>query len=212
MAPMQTLALCGIGIIGPMTALDSPAQSAPPRPRPQSLTDLFMAFTWLALQGFGGVVAVVQRVLVEQRQWLTREEFIEDWAVSQVMPGPNVINLALIVGDRYFGLRGAFCAAAGMLCAPLVVVVSLVLLYTQYAHVPQVAGALKGMAAVAAGLITATGIKLYGALKSHPTGLVTSSLFAATSFCAAAWFRVPLAMVIFGIGGMCCLVTYWRLR
>jgi Chromate transporter len=71
--------------------------------------------TWLALQGFGGVLAVVQRVLVDQKGWLTNEEFVEDWAVAQVLPGPNVVNLALMIGDRYFGLRGGLAALAGIL-------------------------------------------------------------------------------------------------
>ncbi|RJG25862.1 chromate transporter, partial [Massilia cavernae] len=70
------------------------------RPQPHSLTDLFVSFTLLALQGFGGVVAVVQRELVERKRWLTQEEFIEDWAVAQVMPGPNVVNLSMMIGGR----------------------------------------------------------------------------------------------------------------
>ena len=138
--------------------------SAPPvdRPQPQSLSDLFFSFTWLALQGFGGVLAVVQRELVEKKRWMTREEFVEEWAVAQIMPGPNVVNLSLMIGARYFGLPGAMAALAGMLVCPLLVVLGLALVYAQFAGNPQVAGALRGMGAVAAGLITATGLKLLG--------------------------------------------------
>jgi len=100
-----------------MTPLDTA-----PRPAPQSPLDLFLSFTVLALQGFGGVLAVVQRELVEKKRWLTREEFVEDWAVAQVMPGPNVINLSLMIGARSFGFVGAMAALAGMLVVPLVVV------------------------------------------------------------------------------------------
>ena len=74
-----------------------------PLQHPRSKTDLFVSFTILALQGFGGVLAVVQRELVEKKRWMTREQFVEDWAVAQIMPGPNVINLALMIGGRYFG-------------------------------------------------------------------------------------------------------------
>src|SRR5690348_16416108 len=88
-------------------------------PRPQSLTELFVAFTLLALQGFGGVLAIVQRELVERKRWLTHEEFIEDWAVAQIMPGPNVVNLSLMLGGRWFGLPGALTALAGLLAVPL---------------------------------------------------------------------------------------------
>ena len=95
--------------------------------RPQSLTDLFTSFTLLALQGFGGVLAVAQRELVEKKRWLNREEFVEDWAVAQIMPGPNVVNLSLMIGARYFGFKGAMAALAGMLAAPLVIVLLLAL-------------------------------------------------------------------------------------
>ena len=71
-----------------------------PLQQPRSKTDLFVSFTLLALQGFGGVLAVVQRELVEKKRWMTREQFVEDWAVAQIMPGPNVINLALMIGGR----------------------------------------------------------------------------------------------------------------
>ncbi|MFM6922892.1 MAG: chromate transporter, partial [Polynucleobacter victoriensis] len=74
---------------------------------PQSKTEIFWAFTWLALQGFGGVLPVAQRELVEKKRWYSKEEFLEEWAVAQVLPGPNVINLAIIFGARYFGLSGA---------------------------------------------------------------------------------------------------------
>src|SRR5687768_18322133 len=101
--------------------------------RPRSLTDLFVSFTLLALQGFGGVLAVVQRELVEKKGWLTMEEFVEEWAVAQIMPGPNVINLSITLGPRYFGCRGAVVAVAGMLTCPLLVVLCLALVYAQYA-------------------------------------------------------------------------------
>src|SRR3954465_14901930 len=108
------------------------AAAEPRRPQPESLSDLFFSFTFLALQGFGGVLAVVQRELVEKKRWMTREEFVEEWAVAQIMPGPNVVNLSLMIGDRYFGLRGAMTALAGMLLVPTLVVLILALLYGHY--------------------------------------------------------------------------------
>jgi len=179
------------------------------RPQPESLTDLFVSFTVMALQGFGGVLAVVQRELVEKKGWLTREEFIEEWSVAQIMPGPNVVNLAIVLGARYFGLRGAMVAVAGMLAVPLLVVVALALVYAQYAGNPHVAGALRGMGAVAAGLITATGLKLSGALKKHPLGVGMAALLAVATFVAIALLRLPLIWVLLGLGGVACALT-WR--
>ena len=187
------------------TAAEPPA----PLNAPRSRSDLFWSFTWLALQGFGGVLAVVQRELVEKKRWLTHEEFLEDWAVAQVLPGPNVVNLSLMLGDRYFGLRGAVAAVGGMLAVPLVVILALAILYSHFAAQPQVAGALRGMGAVAGGLIAAVGIKLVPQLRKHVLGFVPCLVLAAVVVLAIAWFRVPLAWVLLGVGGVACGLT-WR--
>ncbi|HEY1230640.1 MAG TPA: chromate transporter [Ramlibacter sp.] len=181
------------------------------RPRPQSLADVFWTFNWLAMQGFGGVLAVVQRGIVEEKGWLTPEEFVEEWAVAQVLPGPNVINLALMLGDRYYGLRGAMTAVAGMLAVPTLLIVVLALVYAQFAGHPQVAGALRGMGAVAAGLIAATGIKLVPTLRRHPLGLRTSLAFTALVFGAIAILRWPLIAVLVLFGGVACVWTWRRI-
>jgi chromate transporter len=196
-------------------SLPSPA-SVPaepePRPQPQSLTDLFVSFTLLALQGFGGVLAVVQRELVENKRWMTRDEFIEEWSVAQIMPGPNVINLAVVIGARYFGFRGALVAVGGMLALPLLVVVALALVYAEFAGNPHVASALRGMGAVAAGLITATGLKLAAALKNHPLGVAFCAVLGVATFVAIALLRLPLIWVLLGLGGVSCILTWRKLR
>ena len=184
-------------------------EPAPARPRPASPRDLFWSFTWLALQGFGGVLAIVQREMVEKKKWLTPDEFLEDWAVAQVLPGPNVVNLALMMGDRYFGLRGAIAAVAGMLAVPLGGILALAVLYAHYSAQPQVAGALRGMGAVAGGLITATGIKLLPQLRKHPLGFGVCLGFAAVVLAAIAWLRIPLGWVLLVVGGVACFWT-WR--
>jgi chromate transporter len=181
---------------------------APPSNGPRSLTDLFVSFTLLALQGFGGVLAVVQRELVEKKRWLTREEFVEDWAVAQILPGPNVVNLALMIGGRSFGLKGALAALAGILTCPLLVVLVLAALYAGVSDSPAVQGALRGMAAVAAGLITATGLKLVGALNKNVMGKWVCWLFSAATFVTIALLRVPLATVLLTLGVMATVWAY----
>ena len=187
--------------------------TSPPvdQPRPANLRDLFWSFTWLALQGFGGVLAVVQRELVEKKKWLTRDEFLEDWAVAQVMPGPNVVNLGLMMGDRYFGLRGALVALAGLLLFPLLTVLLLAALFASVAHLPAAQGALRGMGTVAAGLIAATGIKLVPALKKNVMGIPVNLLVAVATFVAIALFRIPLAWVLLVLGSLACVVAWHRL-
>jgi chromate transporter len=184
----------------------------PDRPRPASLTDLFISFTWLALQGFGGVLAVVQRELVERKRWLSQEEFIEEWAVAQIMPGPNVVNLSLMVGGRYFGFPGALAALAGLLALPLVLVLLLLLVHARFADYPQVEGALRGMAAVCAGLIGAAGMKLAVALKKNPMPLSWCAAIALLGFALVALLKSPLPYVLLGLGGLSCILTYRRLK
>jgi chromate transporter len=173
--------------------------------RPTSKSDLFWSFSWLALQGFGGVLAVVQRELVERKQWLTREEFVEDWAVAQILPGPNVVNLSLMLGDRYYGTSGALLAMAGMLFFPLVIVLAMAVLYNSVADVPQIQGALRGMGAVTAGLITATGLKLLPALQRNPLGVPLCGLIVVLTFVAIALLRIPLVWVLLALGGLSCV-------
>src|SRR6218665_1748559 len=179
------------------------------RPRPRSPSDLFWSFTCLPLQGFGGVLAVVQRELVERKRWMSNEEFVEDWAVAQVMPGPNVVNLSIMIGDRYFGLRGALAALAGMLTFPLGLVLVLAVVYARFSSHPAVAGALRGMGAVAAGLIAGTGVKLFISIRQHPLGRPLCAVLAALTIAAMVLLRLPLFWTLLALGGVACVLT-WR--
>jgi len=185
--------------------------SEPRLDRPESPRQLFIAFTLLALQGFGGVLAVAQRVLCDQHRWLTREQFVELLAIGQVLPGPNICNIALMIGDRFFGWRGAFAALAGMMLVPLIIVLGLTALYVEYAAVPAVAGALRGMGAVAAGLMFGTALKLAETFRSNPMRIPACVAFAAATFIAVAILRLPLIWVLPGIGIPASLFAAWRL-
>ncbi len=179
--------------------------------RPASPRDLFLTFNWLALQGFGGVLAITQRVLCDEKRWLTVDQFVESMAVAQVLPGPNVVNVALMVGDRFFGWRGAFAAMAGMLVVPLVLVLALTALYAQFSVHPAVSGALRGMGAVSAGLIVGTGLKLADALRRNPMGVPVSVGLLVATFAAVAVMRWPLLVVLPGFGVLACAFAWRRL-
>jgi chromate transporter len=188
------------------------SEAAPEAMRqPQSPAELFSVFQRLALQGFGGVLPVAQRELVERQQWLTREQFVELLSVGQVLPGPNIVNVALMIGDRFFGWRGVAAAVGGLMLAPLVIVLLLAALYSQFATLPVVAGALRGMGAVAAGLVVSTGVKLAPTLKKNPLGLPLCTLIGALTWLAVGWLRWPLAWVVLGLGGLSGTVAWWRL-
>jgi len=179
---------------------------------PRSKTELFVVFTFLALQGVGGVLAVVQHELVERRKWMTKAQFVEEWSVAQVMPGPNVVNLCLMIGGKYFGIAGALAAVCGLIGGPLVLVLGLAILFGGVADNPSAQGALKGMGAVSAGLVIATGLKLSTTLPKNPMGLWASLTFAVLSFAGVGIFRLPLAWVLLGLGSVACFLTYRSLR
>ena len=178
--------------------------------RPESLTELFLSFTSVALQGFGGVLVIIQREMVDKRRWMTQQQFVEDWAVSQILPGGNVINLSIIVGNRYFGWRGALAALAGMLLAPMLIVLVLATFYNHYAHVAEVAGAVRGMGAAAAGLIGAAAIKMLAGLKKNRLGVSVCWSLIALTFIAVGLLRIPLIYAVLGLGIPAFAYT-WRL-
>jgi len=180
-----------------------------PLHRPASAAEIFRAFNGLALQGFGGVLAVAQRELVERQRWLSRAQFLEVLAIGQVLPGPNIVNMALIIGDRFLGWRGAAAALAGLMLAPLVIVLVLAALYGEFRHLPVVAGALRGMGAVAAGLIIATALKLVGTLRGNVLGLRLGLAIAGLAFMAIGLLRWPLVGVVLGLGAIAVALA-WR--
>lgn len=124
------------------------------------LSTIFLVFSRLALVGFGGVMPFAYRALVEQHKWLTAEEFAKYLATSQMLPGPTICNVALMVGNRYAGTSGALAALAGMITGPFMVVIALGVVYQHFGEIDMFRHAIRGMAAVAAGLILATAVKM----------------------------------------------------
>ena len=180
--------------------------------RPQSKTELFTTFSKMALKGFGGVLTVVQSELVDRKRWMTQTQFVEEWSVAQILPGPNVVNLSLMIGGRYFGVQGAMAALAGLICFPLLLVLGLAILFGGVSDSPYAQGALRGMGAVAAGLITATGLKLTNALPLNAMGLGACILFALMTFIGVGLLRLPLVWVLLGLGLLACGFAYYKLN
>jgi chromate transporter len=165
----------------------------------------------MALQGFGGVLPVSQHMLVERERWLTKRSYAEILTLSQVLPGPNVVNLALVVGDRFFGWRGAAAALGGMVGVPLVVVLMLAALYANLAQHPMAAGAMRGMGAVAAGLVLGSALKLLPALRGNVAGGWWCGAIVVATFAVLALARWPLVFVVLGLGGASVAWCWWRL-
>jgi len=196
------------------TPVSSSASNALPEATrvPASLAEIFIAFTLLALQGFGGVLAISQTVIVEQKRWLTLEEYVEALALCQLLPGASMCNLALIVGRRFFGWRGAMAALTGLMAVPLAIVLAFTVLYARFAEVPAVSATLRGMGAVSAGFIIGTALKLTAALRDNPLRVRGCALLIALTFVMVALLRWPLAWVFPGIGILAYALAWRALR
>lgn len=159
---------------------------------------LFIAFSQMALSGFGGVMPFAYRAIVEKRRWLDDRDFASCLAVSQMLPGPTVCNLAVMVGWRFDGLAGAVAAFAGVLLGPFALIIAIGLLYARFAALPVVQHALAGMSAVAAGLIVAMAVKMASSLvraERSRRRLALAIGFAVLAFAGVGLMRWPLIAV-----------------
>ncbi len=154
--------------------------------------DIFLAFAQISISGFGGVLFWARRVLVEQRRWLTDREFVDLLALGQLLPGPNVFNVAIMIGDRHAGLRGVFAAMAGFMGVPFLIVIGIGMLYEHYQALPLVQRGLTGMSAVAVGLLLANGIRMAMVLPRH----WRPWLFGLLAFAGVGALRWPLIGVL----------------
>jgi chromate transporter len=173
--------------------------------QPPSNGQLFTGFLMLGLIGFGGVLPLARSMLVEQRRWLTAEQFTELLGLCQFLPGGNVINLSVAVGMEFRGLRGALSALFGLICAPTAIVVGLGVIYARYQDDAHVQHVFAGLAAAAAGLLLSTALKMLLPLwgKWLPLAIVAIALV------AIAWLRLPLLPTMLVLAPLSILLA-WR--
>lgn len=176
--------------------------------RPLGMGELFSGWLMVGLLGFGGIPASAQYVLVERRKWLTQKEFVELLGVGSVIPGGNVMNVSVMIGDRHQGVAGAAVSLMSLLFVPLILLVLIATTWDHFAHIPEVRAATAGAASAAAGLIIGTaGRLIHGIEKSIP-----ALVFALATFAAVGLFRVPLAAVILVIIPLSVTVFLYRGR
>lgn len=121
---------------------------------------LFLGFMKLGLMGFGGVLPLAHRMIVEDQKWLSSEKFTDLLGVCQILPGGNIVNMAVAIGYEFAGIKGAVSAVFGLMLAPTIIVISLYQMYTHFQEIALVQHMIQGLAAAAAGLLFATGLKL----------------------------------------------------
>jgi chromate transporter len=130
-----------------------------PTPDEVGLVELFLLFSQLGLSSFGGgVSAWMHRAFVERRGWLGEGEFAAAFALARIMPGVNVVNLAVLIGQRLRGASGAVAAALGLLVGPSLAAIGLTAGYDALTGSAVLHAAIEGAAAAAAGLLIAMGL------------------------------------------------------
>ena len=162
--------------------------------QPPSLAELFMAFAKVSLSGFGGVLAWSRRMMVEERRWLTPEQFNETYALCAFLPGGNILNFSVILGARFRGARGAVAAATGLMGPPLLLVICIAALYAHYGDMPALRHALTGVASAAAGLMLATVAKMARPL--FRSGTIAGPVIAFATFASIGVAHWPLPLVL----------------
>jgi chromate transporter len=167
---------------------------------------LFRGFLIIGVSGFGGVMPFAHRMLVERRQWLTEREFTEALSLSQFLPGPNIVNLSVIIGRRFQGTAGAVAATLGLLLMPLAIVLVLATLFAEFAHIDAVRGACNGVSAAASGLILSVALKMARPIR----GLPLQVGIAAITFAAIALLRSPLLWTLALVAPLSIAIAWWR--
>jgi len=160
-----------------------------------SLGELFKGCGQIALSGFGGVLPWARRIIVEERAWISSEEFTSLLGLCQFLPGPNIVNLVICIGARFRGARGAVAAFSGLMIPPFLIIIALGALYGRFGNIPAINAMLRGISAVAAGLILATGLKMAADMRKKPLLLACSGLM----LIGIAILRWPMPVVMFGL-------------
>ena len=170
--------------------------------------ELFFGFLAVGLSGFGGVLPFARRALVDKRRWLTELEFNEVLSLSQFLPGPNIVNVAIIVGRRFHGPVGALAAIIGLMLMPMIIILVLAALYGQFAQIDAVRGASGAVSAAAAGLMLAVGVKMARPIRGSPWQLGIGLI----AFTAIGPARLPLLWVLAVTVPLSVGIAWWRRR
>jgi len=168
----------------------------PSAPERLSHAALFAGFFQAGILGFGGVLPVARRLLVEQKHWLTAAQFTDLFSLCQFLPGANIVNLTFAFGARHRGVTGAAAAISGLLTAPVAIVLLLGGLYARYGGLPVAQHGLRGLAAAAAGLVAATALKIATPIFTNAGNVCLSALAVALVILGHLSLPVTMAVVL----------------
>jgi chromate transporter len=193
-----------------ITPVPDPDPESGPRAQP-GLTELFLAFAKMSLAGFGGVLPWARRAIVDQRRWMTAEEFNETFALCHILPGPNIVNLSFLFGSRFGGFAGGCAAFAGLIGPPLVIATMLAALYARFGDLEALRRVLAGVACAAVGLLIAVVLRMMWPLIKRRDAIGLLILVAV--FIAVGIAKLPLPTVLLAGVPASLVITYFlRMR
>ena len=162
------------------------------------------------VSGFGGVLPWARRMLVERRGWLTGPEFTDLLGLCQFLPGPNIVNVSIAVGNRFHGLAGSLAALSGLIGGPVALICAAGALYARIGGHSAVRDVFAGVAAAAAGLIVAMAVKMALPLfRERPLEAVPIAL---VGFVLVGLLRWPLVPVVLVLVPTALAATWWERR
>ena len=173
-----------------------------------SLAGIALTFASISSTAFGGGQKAGIRRQVLSRGWMDAERFMDGLEIAQVLPGPNILNLALYCGQRVRGIPGAVAAFVGASIPPFVIVLIAGALYFKYASNPYVHGALRGCAVGALGLTIGNALELTWEERSDRLRIVLVALTALV----VSVLKMPLLIVLVIFGGIGIVHEYLRVR
>lgn len=178
------------------------------RPVSPDVGELFLAFVKVALSGFGAALPWARRMIVDRKRWMTAQEFNESFALSQFLPGPNVVNFSVVFGARFAGVPGALAAFLGLMLPPVVIVLILGVLYAHFGEMAALSRILSGVVCAAIGLLIATVAKMAKPLFTQ--GWDWAPLIAIAAVVGVAILRWPLPYVFLGLAPLSIALAWFK--
>jgi chromate transporter len=143
-----------------LAATESKVETTPPA---RVLPQLVWYFLRLGTWGFGGPIALagyMQRNLVEEKRWFTKQEFLDGLALAQLAPGPLAAQLAMYLGLLRGGILGASVVAAAFIAPSFLMVLALSFFYVKFGGLPWMQASFYGVGAAVVAIIARSAIKL----------------------------------------------------
>jgi chromate transporter len=180
-----------------------------PAPASVPLFLIFWVFFRIGLFSFGGGLAGwIYRDVVTLRGWMSGTDFLSGLALAQILPGANVTNLAVYVGQQLRGPAGAVCALVGLLTGPFFAVIGLVVTYDRIVGIPWIQDAMSGAAAAAIGLLLTMALKSAYQASRH----LAPFLVVLITFVAVGILQWPLVPVVLCLAPVSVFLAWIRVR